>query len=499
MRASTAKDGTVNQQVLEACDAPSLAWGPIPLTPFEAMIVADERPGSSMSCSAEFFFDGKIDRVHFEHAMTLALDRHRLLRAVIRGKGKKQFWHPTDKAGPLYWNHARAGTESEELPQLDLTEAPGHRCWVNVERVPGEQNADGTPRFRSILRYDFHHACCDAIGGMAFIEDLFTIYDALVHGKSPKLRPINDERLGERGKVSFASNWPTKIYRTYVDLKKSFRLILNRPLPIPNRRKCQPWEERFIVRHLPEEDLVGLRYAASDASATLNDLLLVEFLCLLRDWVRSESHAELDDRDHIRVITPVNLRDREDLQLEAANKLGFSFISRSLQQLNAADTEDWHPFITQVSAEIDQAKRLRLPAQFLKKLAIARICQRWFQRCFSTSRCWGTAILTQLGDPTRRFHTRFPREDGRVLIGNLLLSDFVSCGPLRPLTHAILSTNAYGNELTLSMRCDPTKIAKETAESVLDDFVERLKKRVVVKDTATEPIATPSLANAKAG
>lgn len=472
----------MEQQALSENDGRPMTWEPFPLTPFEAMIIADERPGSSMNCSAEFYFDGEIDREHFERSMKLSLDRHRLLRAVIRGKGKRQFWHPAEESPPVYWDHAHAEIEPEELPQLDLSQAPGFRCWVNVGRDSGKDDSGGASRVRSILRFDFHHACCDAIGGMAFIEDLFTIYDALVHGKSPKLRPINNARLEKRGQVSFTSNWPTKVYRTLVDLKKSFRLLLTKPVAIPNQRKCHPWQERFIVRHLSEEDLIGLRYAASDASATLNDLLLVEFLCLLRDWTRSESSDGLNDRDHIRVITPMNLRDREDLQLEAANKLGFSFLSRSLQQLDAADAENWSPFISEVSAEIDQAKRLRLPAQFLKKLAIARTSQRLFESLFTSTRCWGTAVLTQLGDPTRRFHTRFPRKDGRVLIGKLLLSDFVSCGPLRPLTHAILSTNAYGNELTLSMRCDPTKIARETADAVLDDFVVRLKKRSKTKE-----------------
>lgn len=462
-------------------------WEPLRLTPFEAMIIADERPGQSMTCSAEFYFDGRIEREPFERALSLALERHRLLRAVVRGDGKQQHWHPTNRRGQLYWNHSNAQHEREELPQLDITQGPGHRCWVNVDPALASANervANGAPTgIRSIVRFDFHHACCDAIGGMGYIEDLFTIYDALIHGRTPKLRPIDKSRLRQRDRVPIRSPWRTQLYRMFLDFKKSFRLISTRSIPIPSHRESEPWGDRFIVRHLAEEDLVSLRYAASDASATLNDFLLVEFLCLLRDWVWPEPDdsdrriVTRAKRDHIRVITPMNLRDREDLKLEAANKIGFSFLSRSFMELQSADTENWSDFITEVNAEIEQAKRLRLPAKFLTKLAIARKSFRWFRNIFSDSRCWGTAVLTQLGDPTRRFYNRFPRNKGRILVGNLILTDFVSCGPLRPLTHAILSTNAYGNELTLSMRCNQNAVARETAESFLDDFVRRLKER----------------------
>ena len=173
----------------------------------------------------------------------------------------------------------------------------------------------------------------------------------------------------------------------------------------------------------------------------------------------------------------MSLRDRADKGLAAANKIGFSFVSRSLASLAKSDGVGWKKTIASVNAEVDQARRMLLPAQFLKKLRIAWRSQRWFESLFAETRCWATAVMTQLGDPTRRFHHRFPRKNGRILVGNLLLEDFVSCAPLRSLTRAILSTNAYGNELTLTMRCDPATISRAKAELFMDDFVKRLLER----------------------
>lgn len=447
-------------------------------------MVADEQPDAPKNCSAEFYFDGAINREAFEQAIHRALQRHRILRAVVRGKGNRLFWHPTERASPICWSEGSELQGHEDFPRLDITQIPGHRCWVNVHRVAEANGNEDATRFRSTLRVDFHHACCDAIGGMRFMEDAFIIYDSIIHNKEPKLRAIDEDRILCRAKMPWMATLGHNIVRTFVDLKKSFRLLFRRSLSIPTLGECEPWTKRFIVRHLPEDELVNLRYAASEASATLNDFLLVEFFCLLRDWVKRET-TQPKDHDHIRVITPMNLREREDLSLEAANKIGFSFLSRSMKQLCLADVDQWRKFISEISAEVDEAKRMRLPAQFLKKLAIARRSQSWFERCLTPKRCWGTAVMTQLGDPTRRFYTRFPRKNGRIMVGDLLLTSFVSCGPLRPLTHAILSANAYGNELTLSMRCDQKKIARATAESFLDEFVDRLKSRsAMLRDPA---------------
>ena len=439
-------------------------WEPILLTPFESMMVLDERPALSMTCAAEFYFDGVLDRTVFEQAYEQALSRHKLLWAVVEVVGQKQYWRPAAALPPLSWDDENAETEFASMQGFDLTREPGARTWMNT--------TDG----KSVLRFDFHHACCDAVGGMSWVEDVFTIYDAMIRGVEPKLRSLCDARLKARDRVQIQWPFKARLHRTYVDLKKSFRLILTKPIPLPESDQCEPWNDRFVIRRMPESDLIRLRYAASDASSTLNDLLLVEFLCVLRDWVRT-STVSVSDRDHIRIITPMSLRDRADKELSAANKIGFSFLSRSLKSLADADTDGWSDAIASVNTEVDQARRLLLPAQFLKKLRIARRSQRWFQSLFADTRCWATAIMTQLGDPTRRFHHRFPRKDGRIVVGNLMLLDFVSCAPLRPLTRAILSTNAYGNELTLTMRCDPGCISRSDAESFMDDFVNRLLPR----------------------
>jgi hypothetical protein len=433
------------------------------------MLVAD-RPGFSMSCAAEFGFEGEVRRREFELAFEQAIARHRLVRSVVALRRRRDRWEPQSALPPLYWNHPDAQREFAAAKPFDLTVESGARVWVNVEAG------------NSALRFDFHHACCDAAGGMAFIEDLFAIYDGLLNDQTPQLKALDDARLLKRGKMSGVSgSLAFCLFRKYLDFKKSLRLLVTKAVPIPaNSAKPRPWKDRFITRIVPESDLVALRYLASDVGASLNDLMLVEFMCLLRDWIEPTRNAS-SIRDHVRVIAPMNLRDRDDMKLSAANKIGFGFVSRAIRRLQEADCGGWHEAIADVNQEMEQAVRFRLPGQFLKKLAIARAVPGWMQRCLSAERCWATAILTQLGDPTRRFQTKFKRQQGRILVGNLLLSKIVSCAPLRPMTRALLSMNTYGNEMTLTMRCDPTCIDQEVAEAKMDEFLARLQARIAMR------------------
>ena len=434
------------------------------------MMLVDDRPGFSMSCAAEFCFEGEVRLSELESAFEQTMERHCLVRSIVAGENRGARWVPHPNVPPLFWNHPAAKQEFAAAKPFDLTIEPGARAWVNVE--------DGN----SILRFDFHHACCDAAGGMAFIEDLFAIYDGLLNDERPKLKTLDEKRLAARNESSgVRGSWLFHLYRRCLDFKKSGRLLFTTALPLPaSTDSPRPWKDRFITRIVPESDLVALRYLASDVGASLNDLMLVEFMCLLRDWIEPTRNAS-SIRDHVRVIAPMNLRDRDDMKLSAANKIGFGFVSRAIRRLQEADCGGWHEAIADVNQEMEQAVRFRLPGQFLKKLAIARAVPGWMQRCLSAERCWATAILTQLGDPTRRFQTKFKRQQGRILVGNLLLSKIVSCAPLRPMTRALLSMNTYGNEMTLTMRCDPTCIDQEVAEAKMDEFLARLQARIAMR------------------
>ena len=96
---------------------------------------------------------------------------------------------------------------------------------------------------------------------------------------------------------------------------------------------------------------------------------------------------------------------------------------------------------------------------------------------FSPERCLATAAFSNLGDPSRRFRTRFPRENGLIRVGNLIMHQFEGTTALRPNTRAGLFVNTYGNQLSISVRLDPTIYSISDAETFLDRFAGRIDAR----------------------
>ena len=100
--------------------------------------------------------------------------------------------------------------------------------------------------------------------------------------------------------------------------------------------------------------------------------------------------------------------------MPAANAMSFSFVTRGA---NACD--DPAKLLASIREETDAVRRGKLSLYFLGSLdtlqslgLLARVLRRDF--------CFATAVLTNLGDSTRRFATRFPRVAEGLTIGNLV-------------------------------------------------------------------------------
>lgn len=133
-------------------------------------------------------------------------------------------------------------------------------------------------------------------------------------------------------------------------------------------------------------------------------------------------------------------------------------------------------------------RKYQLPVGMLKKLRLLSRLGISMNRFFKEDACCGTALLTNIGDPTRRFHNRFPREQGLIRVGNLLLEHIVGIAPLRPLTRAIFDVFTYGNRLSLALRCDPHFFTEDDSHALVDLFAKELEKAAGL--TATFPEAT---------
>jgi hypothetical protein len=217
---------------------------------------------------------------------------------------------------------------------------------------------------------------------------------------------------------------------------------------------------------LSEEATTGLRRFATDRGATVNDVLLRDLFVTLRGW--NAQHGDLRDRANLRLLMPQNLRDREDRGMPAANLMSFAFVTRRADRCDNPDS-----LLQSIHEETTAIRRGKLSLYFLGSLASLQSAGLlpWLLR---REMCFSTVVLTNLGDSTRRFSTRFPRTADGLVVGNLIYEGVDAVPPLRPLTRAAFAIRNNPHTLTISLKTDARLFSSTDTEQLLAQYVEQL-------------------------
>ncbi len=448
---------------------------PLPFTLFEEFQLADQRPGYPQTFIIQLAFLGRIEQEAFDRAVRAAITRHPLLSAHVESMGKyAHTWVPADGETPIDWASIDVSWENGPLDggygqPVNLYQRAGLSIWV---RQGGE---------RSEIRLQFHHACCDGIGGFRFVEDLLVAYAAEMDGdQRTSLASLDTGRLAMRGNFGLMPRpWRQRLSETRFGIQEAIRFYHQSPFPIALSGASQGIATdnvrslAFVSQRFSSEVLRSLRVAATAGGAKLNDLLLHDLFLALRDW--NAQHDEDRPKRYLRVVMPTSMRGRDDLAMPAANVMSYSFLTRRTDACQAGSE-----LLGGLRGETDAILKYRLSLYFIGMLAVA---QRWpflMSWGLRSKRCFATAVLTNLGDPTRRFSARFPRTDGRIHVGNLLLDDITGVPPLRPMTRAVFSITTYANRLTISTMCDGTVMTRDDARGLLDCFVSRTREHFTI-------------------
>ena len=448
-------------------DEEASLW-PLPLTPFERFMVLDDRPGFPMAFFGELRFRGELRRKEFEHALQASLRNHPLLRAQVDTDDVGVMrWLPVDDFRLLPdWGSTETPVISDDGARLDVTKRPGVRIWVRCDSAA------------SYVLWQFHHACCDGQGAMRFIEDVLTQYAGATSQDAslPEVRPIEFARLKARGdysgQVQLAAGHPRSVRHQVVDAMK-FHFLGPRPLAQRKNIDDSPGNRSFpgVFSHFFSlEESTAIRTAASDRSGTLNDVAIVAVLQALNAWNAEQGSG---DRGRLRVLMPIDLRLRGDELLPAANRMTFGFVTRRAAQLR--DT------VRLLEGIRDETQYVRRTGAGLDFLHVLKMLERsaWFPRLLRMRRCMATAVLTNMGDPTRRFAHRFPRQNGRCVIGNVVMESITGSPPLRPLTRVGFGIGTYAGSIVINTKCDPTLYRDSDVRRILQLFAEALRQAAV--------------------
>jgi NRPS condensation-like uncharacterized protein len=444
---------------------------PLLLTPFEDYMSWDDRPEYPMAFVIRLEFEGAIDRDSLEAALPLALARHPLLQANIKpAKRNENCWVAAESpAIPIQWGDLQTPITPTEGEQIDIRRNVGVRIWVRSDGV------------QSSLITQFHHACCDGIGAYQFLSDWLWFYaDKLGQPVENPLPPADLKQLRNRQKTCFdlekyrnaagKIQWSVKELLTY-SLRNM--LLMAKPRESKRKRTSQEFAGDFpgvCSFDFDKDQYKKLRLIGERRGQSINELLLERLLVCLNEWNRLQG----DERQgRFCIMMPMDLREAETRLTSAANLVTYALIRRDRK-----DCVESEALVDSLRQEMLQTKHTRHKTHFMNAMAILTRYPRWLKRTVSGRGCMATAILSNTGDPSKRFTTAFPREKGLVRAGNLLLKGIDGVPPMRTGTRLTIAVLTYGRILRLSIRCDPHWFTSDQTREFLNlyaNVIQRLK------------------------
>lgn len=468
-------NGTQNPAIELGSDRALNSLFPMPLSPFEQYMVADDSNAYPMSFVLIITLRGNLDRAVFEQAVTFALHRHPLLMSRIgKVRGKGLCWIPESQpVVPINWQTGDKSIQPPSQERIDLYQEIGIRIWVNWSEASSE------------LVVQFHHACTDGLGGVQFIGDLLAYYGqktAPEGAELPEIEPINFERLLARAEftvpetapVASQPKQPSKLFSCPIMLGQRLIKLLRRcpvPLAAAKRRTSlgSPLLFPAIVSRMIERPVLQqLKVAAARQSVELNDLYLLEMFQSIREW--NQRFGKGHDDQWLRIGMPTSLRTPMHDQMPAANVVSYMFLTRKTEECNRPD--ELLAGIHRQTSKIVNDRQGQFLANGLKwvlKIPGLLWCLLRLNRCFTS------VILTNVGDIRRQFTARFPLKQARCVAGNVTLEVLTGAVPVRPNTRVSTSVGTYGGNLYINMHCDPFSFTKEQAEEFADLYLNLLK------------------------
>jgi hypothetical protein len=449
------------------CAAPQTLLEPQdrPFDPFERLMLADDRPGRPMRFFVEFRATGPLREERLRGAIAAAARRHPLLtsRLVFR-RGAPHWlasaaiptvvWHPTP-SGPSPW------------APFDLRQESGLRCVV----LP-----DGPDRHRVVMM--FHHSTCDGVAALEFAGDMWAIYG----GAAP--RPLTDPttvRPRRRAGVAAPTTPPAPAARS--GLEEAWEFARFRPAalalvrgPAPARSEDESISPPYAWLEFDVRETDTLRAAAAACGGSLNDLVIAAVMRAAVAW----NSAARDRPGDVRITVPVSLRSPGRRE-PARNTMAYAFLDRTAAACAAPG-----PLTESIAAATKWILEHDAARGFLDTLDVLA---RWPGMLWLATRwpgCFSTAVVSYVGDPSRRMRTGLPKHDGLDAAGDVVIERCVGVPPLRPWTRASIGATTYAGRLALCCLCSAHDDPRHGARM----FLERVRA-TLLESTATAASAPP--------
>lgn len=419
----------------------------MPLSPFDRLMLADDRPGCPMSFFAEFQVSGPLCEHRLRQAVDRASRRHPLLRSRLVPHPSRPAWRGSDTGPTFVWHPREPATTLWRA--FDLRQESGLRVVV----------LDAGPlRHRAIIQV--HHAVCDGVSALEYAGDVWAAYAGL------EPRPFSVAR-GRRVSVPEAAGAAQNGLREAWAFAR-FRPVPLAPLPTGARPPAPPREDPaappYAWMEFDKQTTDGLREAAIARGGSLNDLVVAAVMRAAVAWNRKAGRRA----GNVRITMPVSLRPPGHRQ-PACNDLGYAFLDRRAEECVAAER-----LTESVAASTRWVLENQAARFFLDAIAALG---RWPGLLWLATRlpvCFSTAVVSNVGDPARRMRCGVEAVDGRLKPDDVVIERCFGVPPSRPRTRVSIGATTYAGRLTFCCLCSAHRRSHEGASVFLEHLRQSL-------------------------
>jgi NRPS condensation-like uncharacterized protein len=419
---------------------------PIRLEAFDQMMLDDDCRAYPMSFPLVTEFSGEADRDRLRAAIEQAASRHPLFEARLG----------TDRKGrPVLQAADQASRVEIVFTEFQEREFPISAGRIKQGSDPGLRVLVEIGGGQTRITFVMNHVVTDGMGGYRFIGDVLGIYGNLTGGiEQGVVVPLDSARLKTRSQsMTKGPDQKAKMLSMAEALTKVGAPLFEseccylRAAHNPNFHKPLQAYPSIVKHAFDLKEFHAIRKAAEKQGVFPHDFLLMAAFKLVADWNRG--HGSMGKKP-IRLCVPVDLRQKGDDLMPAANVVSLTFMVRRKEECESDEALlDW------LREESRRHRSASPGAHLIQTLTMAYSVPGILATVLRGTSCLSTLIVSNIGDPTRRFTSTVPRVDGKMVAGNLTLEEIYGISPLRHGTRLAIGVQSYNRKLLLTMRSDP--------------------------------------------
>ena len=453
---------------------------PLQLSDFEYYMLSDDRPTYPMVFVMTVQVSGSLLEQPLRESLRELLTSQPLLDCCVKKlRGKGWCWvRQTESAELLDWHSTDHASVAAFVPEVRIISLQRNRgIFVDVRAATD---------CATVTLY-LHHACCDGIGALQLIGELFSRYGQKTvepESKRPEFELPDSNALLQRENYTAGESGTQRQRKSLRrSIGKIARLLLRKPVLLAGSAKIPVAGSgqipRAIQSHLLPRSLNrSLRAVAAQRKVSINDLFVREMLLHIRDWNRQAQQPF--GRRWIRLAIPLSMRTSRHDRVPACNIVSYALVTR-----RERDCDDPETLLQSIHQQTSDVLFNREGIVCLKLFRVLRKLPGAMRGFLSLKSCLSTLVLANVGDVRRRFSGRFPLRKGKWVAGNVVIEQLHGVAPVRPNTRAAMSIGEYAGELTVSLRTDSLAMNTADSERFLAVYLDRLRLLA-----ATAPVST---------